>query len=234
MSDLQPDTSTAESHAVSLLLLTFIAGMLDGLSYLRENVFTANMTGNMVLLGIHLTQRDFPDAGRSLVALAAFAIGCIIAGFLILEREDRGRSVMTIGFSAELFLLIIFAVLFLMGRAGTGYLVHGALIFTAAMALAVQSVVVRRLRISGVVTTFLTGTITTSMLGVVRVLRKQRAPEEKAEEQHIALLIAMLLLYFAAVVFATFLSTSAPLLVAILPSIILVAVIWRFSRSFGR
>jgi uncharacterized membrane protein YoaK (UPF0700 family) len=113
-------------------------------------------------------------------------------------------------------------------------LVQGELIFTAAMALAVQSVVVRRLRVSGVVTTFITGTITTSMLGVVRLLRKQYTPEEKAEEQRVALLIGMLVLYLAAVAFATFLSTSAPLLVAILPAIILVAVIWRSSGRFAR
>lgn len=234
MSKFAQDTSKAESYATNLLLLTWIAGMLDGLSYLRGHVFTANMTGNIVLLGIHLVQKDFPDAARSLLALFAFAIGCIIAGLLILEREDPGRSVMRMGFSAELLLLIVFAAVFLMDRARTGYWVPGALIVTAAMALAVQSVVVRRLRVSGVVTTFITGTITAGMLGVVRLLRKQPAPEEKAEEQHVALLIGMLALYFAAVAFATILSTRAPLLVAIVPAILLVAVIWRSSGSFAR
>jgi len=102
MSKFAQDTSKAESYATNLLLLTWIAGMLDGLSYLRGHVFTANMTGNIVLLGIHLVQKDFPDAARSLLALFAFAIGCIIAGLLILEREDPGRSVMRMGFSAEL------------------------------------------------------------------------------------------------------------------------------------
>jgi uncharacterized membrane protein YoaK (UPF0700 family) len=233
MSKLMQDTSKAESYATNLLLLTWIAGMLDSLSYRRGHVFTANMTGNIVLLGIHLVQKDFSDAGRSLLALSAFAIGCIIAGLLILEREHRGGSVMRMGFSAELFLLIIFGALFLMGRAQTGYLVHGALIVTSAVALAVQSVVVRRLKVSGVVTTFITGTITASMLGVVRLLRNQHASEEQAEEQHVALLIGMLAVYLAAVAFATFLSTRAPLLVAIVPAILLVGVIWRSSGSFA-
>jgi uncharacterized membrane protein YoaK (UPF0700 family) len=234
MSKLAQDTSKAESYATNLLLLTWIAGMLDGLSYLRGHVFTANMTGNIVLLGIHVVQKDFPDAGRSLLALFAFALGCIVGALGILEREGRVSYVMRIGFFAELFLLIIFAVLFLMGDAATGYWVHGALIVSAAMALAVQSVVVRRLRVSGVVTTFITGTITASMLGVVQLLRKQRAPEEKAEEQHVALLIGMLALYFAAVAFATILNARVPLLVATLPALILVVVIWRSSGSFAR
>jgi uncharacterized membrane protein YoaK (UPF0700 family) len=234
MTNLEQDTSTAESHATSLLLLTFVAGMLDGLSYLRGHVFTANMTGNIVLLGIHLLQRDFPDAGRSLVALLAFAIGCIVAGLLILAGEDQGRPVMTIGFSAELILLMIFAALFIMGHTRTGYLVQGALICTAAMALAVQSVAVRHLRVSGVVTTFITGTITASMLGVVRLVRKQHAPQQQAEERHVALLIGMLLVYFAAVAFAAILNASAPWLAAILPATVLAAVIGRSSGRFAR
>jgi uncharacterized membrane protein YoaK (UPF0700 family) len=85
-----------------------------------------------------------------------------------------------------------------------------------------------------VVTTFITGTITASMLGTVRLLRKQHTPQEQAEEQHGALLIGMLALYFAAVAFATILSTRAPWLVAILPAIILAAVIWRSSGSSAR
>jgi heme/copper-type cytochrome/quinol oxidase subunit 4 len=72
------------------------------------------------------------------------------------------------------------------------------------------------------------------MLGVVRLLRKQHAPYQKAEEEHVALLIGMLAVYFTAVAFATILSTSAPWLVAILPALILVAVIWRSSGSFTR
>ncbi len=52
------DASTAESHGGNLLLLTWTAGMLDGLSYLRAHVFTANRTGNIVLLGIHLVQKE--------------------------------------------------------------------------------------------------------------------------------------------------------------------------------
>ncbi len=168
----------AESHATNLLL-TWAAGMLDGLSYVRAHVFTANMTGNLVLLGIHLVQRDFPDAGRSLLALFAFAAGCFVAGLLILKREDQGRPVMPIGFSAELVFLVIFAGLFQLDRTAGGYLLQGALIFTAAAALAVQSVVVRRLNVSGVVTTFITGTITTSMLGVARIVSEADARRRK-------------------------------------------------------
>lgn len=230
MSDRNHDTSTAESHAANLLLLTWTAGMLDGLSYLRGHVFTANMTGNIVLLGIHLVQRNFPDAGRSLISLLAFALGCLVAGLLILEREDRQRPVMAIGFSVELLFLVVFAVLFLVHREPGEYLLQASLIFTAAMALAVQSVTVRRLKVSGVVTTFITGTITTSMLGAVRIIRNlKHTPQnaEEAQEEHLALLLGMLAVYFTAVIFATIVSTRLPWIAAITPALILAVVLWR-------
>jgi uncharacterized membrane protein YjgN (DUF898 family) len=72
------------------------------------------------------------------------------------------------------------------------------------------------------------------MLGVVRLLLKQHAPEQKAEEQHVAILMGMLALYFAAVVFATILSTRAPSLVATLPAVILAIVIFRSSGRAAR
>jgi uncharacterized membrane protein YoaK (UPF0700 family) len=236
MSEFAQNTSKAESHSANLLLLTWTAGMLDGLSYIRAHVFTANMTGNLVLLGIHLVQRDYPDAGRALLALFAFAAGCFVAGLLILEKEDRGHPVMPIGFSAELIFLVIFAGLFQLDRTPGGYLPQGALIFTAAAALAVQSVVVRRLNVSGVVTTFITGTITTSMLGVVRIVRKRRTAKggKQAEEVHVALLLGMLAVYLAAVVFATVLSTRVSWIVAITPAVIVAVVLWRSTGEIDR
>ncbi len=237
MSEFAQNTSKAESYSVNLLLLTWTAGMLDGLSYIRAHVFTANMTGNLVLLGIHLVQRDFPDAGRALLALFAFAAGCFVAGLLILQKQDRGQPVMSIGFSAELIFLVIFAGLFQLGRTPGSYLLQGALIFSAAAALAVQSVVVRRLNVSGVVTTFLTGTITTSMLGVVRIVRKQKRTAksgERAEEVHVALLLGMLAVYLAAVVFATVLSARISWIVAITPAAIVAVVLWRSTGEVDR
>src|SRR5579884_1098579 len=94
--------SFAEAHAVSLLLLTFNAGFLDGVSYIRTHVFTANMTGNTVLLGIHLVQHNFSDAGRSLVSLAAFAAGCIMAAMYVLKRETPEHPDIVPGLSLEL------------------------------------------------------------------------------------------------------------------------------------
>lgn len=99
-------------RSADLLLLTFAAGDLDAIACLRGHAFTANMTGNTVLLGWRLLGQERARAVSCLVALAGFLAGA------------------------------------------------------AALALGVQSVAVRRLRISGVVTTFITGTITAAVVAV--------------------------------------------------------------------
>ena len=64
----------------ALLVLTFSTGLVDAVSYLGlGRVFTANMTGNIVLLGLAVAQSLGPQTLRSLVALAAFAVGVAIA-----------------------------------------------------------------------------------------------------------------------------------------------------------
>lgn len=227
----QRNTSSGDLHATTVLLLTWNAGVLDALSYIRGHVFTANMTGNTVLLGIHLVQGDFPDAIRSGVAFAAFAISCLIAALILLAREDLGRDVRALGFFGEWILLIIFAALFQLRAGPREYLVDGALIVTAAMALAVQSVIVRDLRVSGVATTFITGTITTAAVGAVRLLRRQTPPQKKHEEEHAGLLLALLTCYLIAVVYGTFFNRHAPLLVALTPAAILGVVFLRSKQS---
>jgi uncharacterized membrane protein YoaK (UPF0700 family) len=207
--------------------------MLDALSYVRAHVFTANMTGNLVLIGIRLVQGDFSDALRSLFALGSFAAGCILAGFLLLRREETQPSSMSTGFAAELFLLAVYAGLFRVKQSAGAHMIPAALIFTAAAALAIQSVTVRRLRVSGVVTTFITGTISTSMVGLVRIIRgdERRAEASKdAEEKHVGLLLGMLSVYLIAVMFAAALSSRQPLIAGNAPFVVLAAV-WLRSRK---
>jgi uncharacterized membrane protein YoaK (UPF0700 family) len=68
-----------------LVLLSAAAGCVDAVSYLGlGHIFTANMTGNTVLLGLSLGQADWHAALRSGVALVGFifgvAVGTVIVG----------------------------------------------------------------------------------------------------------------------------------------------------------
>lgn len=67
----------------SLLLMTFATGIIDAVSFLGiGGVFTANMTGNAVLLGFGLAGGYDFSFSRAFVALLCFAIGSAAAGRL--------------------------------------------------------------------------------------------------------------------------------------------------------
>src|SRR3954447_25088048 len=81
-----------------LYLFTAVTGLVDAVSYIGlGHVFTANMTGNIVLLGFALAGVPGLSASRSLTALAAFLVGAVIGGRLatILAPISSNRWKMT-------------------------------------------------------------------------------------------------------------------------------------------
>jgi Protein of unknown function (DUF1275) len=67
----------------SLLALTFTTGLIDAASYLGPGrVFTANMTGSVVLLGFGIAGAAGLPAVYPLVSLAAFLLGAVAGGRL--------------------------------------------------------------------------------------------------------------------------------------------------------
>src|ERR1700679_4300349 len=66
-----------------LLALTLTTGLIDAASYLGlGHVFTANMTGNVVLLGFGLANAGGLPVVAPLVSLGAFLLGAGIGGRL--------------------------------------------------------------------------------------------------------------------------------------------------------
>ncbi len=80
----------ASWHLGLMLALTFSTGVVDAVGYLGlDRVFTANMTGNVVILGMALTgAEDLPVLGPSL-ALVAFVLGAALVG-RALRRAAKG------------------------------------------------------------------------------------------------------------------------------------------------
>lgn len=153
-----------------LLILTWAAGNIDAIGYLGlGRVFTANMTGNTVLLGLHLGQEQGGAALLALVALLGFGVG-LVMGALIVERI-RGTgawpTAVTWALALEAAMLAAFAV----GTYLTASLreVHQtqALITVSAIAMGIQSAAVRRLNVPGIATTYVTGTLTTAVTSLI-------------------------------------------------------------------
>src|SRR6201985_22274 len=68
----------------ALLALTFTTGLVDAVSYLAlGRVFTANMTGNVVLLGFGIAGSGGLPVVAPIVSLCAFLVGAGGGGVLV-------------------------------------------------------------------------------------------------------------------------------------------------------
>src|SRR5262245_52071634 len=155
---------------VLLLILTWAAGCVDAIGYLAlGHVFTANMTGNTILLGLHLAQEQGAAAVRSVVALAGFGAGLAV-GALIVERA-RGRGawppVVTRALALEAALLAVFALESVRASPVKEVWQSQLLISLSAIAMGIQSAAVRRLNVPGIATTYVTGTLTSAVTSLV-------------------------------------------------------------------
>ncbi|WP_255467333.1 YoaK family protein [Aeromicrobium senzhongii] len=79
-------------HLILMLALTFSTGMIDAVGYLGlDRVFTGNMTGNVVILGMGLAgAEDLPVLGPAL-ALIGFLVGAAFGG-RVLKGAAKGWS----------------------------------------------------------------------------------------------------------------------------------------------
>jgi uncharacterized membrane protein YoaK (UPF0700 family) len=154
-----------------LVLLAGAAGCIDALCYLRlGNVFTANMTGNAVLLGIATGQQVGARALHSAVALAGFVLG-VLAGAELCGRH-RGSQTggwplgVTLALGVELVLLGALAVGWALAGADPAGIAEYGLVGISALAMGLQSAAVRELPVGGVATTYVTGTLTGLLAGL--------------------------------------------------------------------
>lgn len=162
----------------SLPALAWVGGSLDAVSYLAlGHVFTANMTGNTVLLALALGSGDLPRALRSLLAVFGFALG-VAAGTGMLRGQATGWSV-RVNRILWLETMLLGAALLVFARAGHGPLslpwVRCVIVLLGAV-MGMQSAAVRQVHLSGVWTTFITGTLTEWIAGLVERTPPQGLP----------------------------------------------------------
>ena len=72
-------------------LLAVIGGFLDAYTYiLRGGVFANAQTGNIVLLGVHMADKDYRQALYYVVPIIAFSLGVFITEVLKKYFSSRG------------------------------------------------------------------------------------------------------------------------------------------------
>jgi uncharacterized membrane protein YoaK (UPF0700 family) len=147
---------------ISLALLTFVTGLIDAVGYLAlGRVFTANMTGNVVLLGFAAARVPGLSVVRSLTALAFAFVGGVFAGRLEGLYRPRGRRVwLTVVGGVETFLLVSATLVAL--RFSSPELPPSTvlvLIGLTAVSMGIRNGTVRHLGVPDITTTVLTLTV---------------------------------------------------------------------------
>ncbi|CAN5352557.1 YoaK family protein [soil metagenome] len=154
---------------IALIILSFGAGATDAFAFLLlGGIFTANMTGNLILVG--LVQR--PDYLATLlgasVAIIVF-IGALLIAFRLTVRRNgddahgpHPRVLRLLALAAAAQTIVLLAWVALGGQAALAPQV--VLVALSAVAMATQTVVSKRVSsMSGVTTTYVTGTLTSVM-----------------------------------------------------------------------
>jgi uncharacterized membrane protein YoaK (UPF0700 family) len=145
----------------ALLVLTFTTGLVDAVSYLGlGRVFSANMTGNVVLLGFGIAGSGGLPVVAPLVSLAAFLAGAVAGGVLAKRLGDRHPQHIATTLAIEVSLLGIAAVLAAVITIHPNAPSGDILIALLALAMGVRNATVRTLAIPDLTTTVLTMTLT--------------------------------------------------------------------------
>ncbi|MDE3064509.1 MAG: DUF1275 domain-containing protein [Acidobacteriota bacterium] len=164
-------TSTHRRDAL-VIVLTLVTGSIDAIGLLRlGGVFTSVMTGNMVLLGLASATRDGSIVLHTGVAFLAYVVGSFlgarVAGHAEPDEHVWPRPVVR-ALAFELGVLVVFFAWWEAVGAAPSADVSYALLGLNAAALGIQSAAVLRFGISGLSTTYLTGTLTQFVAGLTK------------------------------------------------------------------
>ncbi|MFD1715335.1 YoaK family protein [Amnibacterium flavum] len=147
-------------HLSLMLALTFSTGVVDAVGYLGlDRVFTGNMTGNVVILGMALTGADDLPIVGPVLALVGFVLGAMVAGRVLrgAEKGWRRRATWLLGVVAAIIVASMIPLLV------TSHPYPEAALFTVTTmlgaAMGMQAGVARHLAVADVTTVVVTSTL---------------------------------------------------------------------------
>jgi uncharacterized membrane protein YoaK (UPF0700 family) len=147
--------------ARGLLVLTLSTGLIDAVSYLGlGRVFTANMTGNVVLLGFGIAGTRGLPVVAPLLSLSAFLLGSTAGGVLAVTSGARHVRHLGLALGIEVGLLLVAVIMAAATDVRPNSVSADVVIALLALAMGVRNATVRRLGVPDLSTTVLTMTLT--------------------------------------------------------------------------
>lgn len=149
----------------TMIVLTFVTGVVDAVGYLGlDKVFTGNMTGNIVILGMGVAGADgLPILGPAL-ALAGFTAGAWAAGIALRSRDGKGWDhritvLLTLGGLALAAMAVLAAVATPAAGHTTGTAVQIVLATVTAAVMGQQAMTARAVAVADMTTVVVTSTL---------------------------------------------------------------------------
>ncbi len=170
-----PDLGRRGKLAVALSL-TLVGGFVDAVGYIALfQVFTANMSGNSVHVGMYLGQRNWAGLLRPLCAVVSYVAGMAITRIAVGIAGRVGlRRIASFAFAAEAVLLAFFAHATPAMHLGQITDQHSpayfALVATLACAMGIQTAALTHIGALTIYTTFVTGALTKMTESFTRAL----------------------------------------------------------------
>lgn len=221
---------------IMLVLLACVAGSVDVMSYYRlGQVFTANMTGNTVLLGLSIGEGNVASSLQRIAALAGFFTGALVGAYIIENTKKGWSHYVTLNISIETIIIFVLVLIWFKVGVVTNNILLYISIVLAGISMGIQTSTIRHLQIPGIITTFLTGTITSIGMSMVKGIKSgfkkkvKRAhpelPTPKTLEERFELQIIIFFAYAGTVVFTGWMEFHNSHFLPLLPLLLIISVL---------
>ncbi|MBS45024.1 MAG: DUF1275 family protein [Nocardioides sp.] len=147
-------------HLYLMLALTFGTGVVDAVGYLGlDRVFTGNMTGNVVILGMGLVGAEALPVLGPLLALLGFMGGAALGGRVLKHAAGKWTGLTTMLFTLVAVVTLVLGVVLVLDDSPAQWLMVTTTTLLGA-AMGVQAATARFVAVKDVTTVVVTSTIT--------------------------------------------------------------------------
>jgi uncharacterized membrane protein YoaK (UPF0700 family) len=209
--------------------LTVLTGATDAIAFTKlGGVFTSVMTGNMVLLGIGVGRGDLSTLEHTALAVVAYILGTVLGARVAGSPREADRvweRALTWALLVELALFVAVAIAWWSSGSSPTGAMQSSLLAVSALGLGLQSGAVLRLNVSGLSTTYLTGTLTTVVHTVTTTRRI------KGAERSLCVLVALMVGAGVGAALATQVPVAAPIVSLVILTGVLITAWSAFHRT---